>query len=122
MSAPRVVCKFPVSAARRAKTAQSKDFSASSNSAPPPASRAARVLALAHRIEELVETGVVEDYASVARTLGLMRARLTQIMSLTLIAPRIQERLLIGDLHTTERALRPVCRQPQWDKQALPVG
>lgn len=119
MNPPRVVCKFPVSSARRESDTQPTD---SSNSGLPPASKAARVLALAHRIEELLETGVVEDYAEVARSLGLTRARLTQVMGMTLLAPSIQEQLLTGDLHTTERALRPVCRQSQWDKQALLVG
>lgn len=121
MSTPRVICKFPVSAARRANSAQSSDSSVSSNLGPPSASKAARVLALAHRIEELVETGVVDDYASVARSLGLTRARLTQVMGLTLLAPSIQEKLLLGGLRTTERALRPVHALAHWDEQARQI-
>ncbi len=79
--------------------------------------RAARMLALAHHIERLVEAGELADYAAAARALGLTRARLTQVMSLLLLAPEIQERLLVGDLVVTERSLRAVLRVPEWAEQ-----
>ena len=54
-----------------------------------PVSRAARLLALAHHVERLVDDGQVESYAVVARKLGLTRARMTQILALTGLSPRV---------------------------------
>lgn len=56
--------------------------------------RVAVMLALAHKIEDTIDRGVVRDRAEVARRLGLTRARLTQLMDLTLLAPDIQEQIL----------------------------
>ena len=82
------------------------------------ASRVARMLALAHYVERLVEAGELESYATAARALGLTRARLAQVMKLVLLAPKIQERILLGDnLQTSERSLRAVVAEPEWRKQ-----
>jgi hypothetical protein len=51
-------------------------------------------LALAHKLEEAIQHGVVADRADVARRLGLMRARATQPLDLALLAPDIQEDVL----------------------------
>ncbi len=51
--------------------------------------RVARLLALALRVEHLVQTAVVPDYATVARLGHISRARLTQILNLSLLAPEI---------------------------------
>ena len=51
-------------------------------------------MALALKFEELIRKGVVKDYAELARLGHITRARLTQIMNLTLLAPSIQEELL----------------------------
>ena len=80
-------------------------------------SRAARMLALAYSIEHDIEAGKVPDYASAARSLGITRARLTHLTKLLLLAPAIQERLLVGDLDASERALRTVVCEPAWDRQ-----
>jgi hypothetical protein len=64
---------------------------------PEPVRRPARVavmLALAHKIQDAIDRGVVRDRAEVARRLGLTRARVTQIMDLTLLAPDLQEQIL----------------------------
>jgi hypothetical protein len=42
--------------------------------------RVARLLALAHRLERLVRTGVVKDYAEAARLGHVTRARISQII------------------------------------------
>jgi hypothetical protein len=84
-------------------------------SASPP--KVALMLALAHQIERLIESGEVADYADAARALGLTRARLTQVMNLLLLAPSIQEAVLTGRVETTERALREVVGEPCWEKQ-----
>ena len=56
--------------------------------------RVARLMALALKFEGLVRSGAVTDYAELARLGHVTRARLTQIMNLTLLAPDIQEALL----------------------------
>ena len=78
---------------------------------PPPAApgrvpRAARLLALAHRLERLLRAGVVRDYAELARLGRVTRARVSQIMSLLNLAPAIQEEILF--LPRVERGRDPV--------------
>ncbi len=80
-----------------------------------PVSRAARMLALAHYVERLVEQGTVASYADAARQLGVSRARLTQIMNLLSLSSRVQEGLLLGDLHLSERRIRAVVRA-EWER------
>ncbi|HYH67846.1 MAG TPA: hypothetical protein VD866_24325 [Urbifossiella sp.] len=64
--------------------------------APPPerVPRVARLMALAIKLEALVRTGVVRDYAELARLGRVTPARITQVMNLTLLTPDIQEALL----------------------------
>ena len=56
--------------------------------------RVAISLALAHKLQQAIDTGVVTDRAEIARRLGLTRARVTQIMNLLLLPVAEQERLL----------------------------
>jgi hypothetical protein len=56
--------------------------------------RIARLLALAHKLEDLVRQGIIADYATLARLGQVSRARVTQIMNLLHLAPAIQEALL----------------------------
>ena len=58
--------------------------------------RIVRLLALAHRWHRLIDEGEIRDQAEVARRVGLTRARVTQIMSLIRLSPRIQARLASG--------------------------
>jgi hypothetical protein len=55
------------------------------------------MLALGHEIVRLVDEGLLKDLADAADLLGFTRARVTQIVDLTLLAPEIQEALLFGD-------------------------
>ncbi len=59
--------------------------------------RISRYMALAIHFEELIRQGVVTDYADLARLGHVTRARVTQIMNLRLLAPEIQEELLLGE-------------------------
>ncbi len=95
-------------------------------SAPPdPASRPARVavtLAMAHKIRQGILDGEIRDQADAARRLGLTRARLSQILDLTNLAPDLQERILLlevidGREPLPERALRRVLRFSGWIDQ-----
>ena len=85
--------------------------------------RVARQLALAHEIERRIRAGELDDLAHAARVFGLTRARITQIVSLTLLAPAIQDDILalppvtVGRDTITERRLRPIVAEPVWDRQ-----
>jgi len=85
--------------------------------------RVSRLMALAIRLERLLAEGVARDYADLARLGGVTRARLTQIMNLTLLAPDIQESLLFlprtlrGRDPIQEPHLRPITLMPDWRKQ-----
>ena len=85
--------------------------------------RVSRLLALAHHIQELLDTGQVKDLAEVARRGNVTRARVTQIMNLLLPAPDIQEEVMFlprttrGGDGVTERGLRNVIREPLFAKQ-----
>jgi len=54
-----------------------------------PRSRAARQppAALAHRLDELVRAGVIADYATLAELAHVSRARMSQILTLIVLAP-----------------------------------
>jgi hypothetical protein len=56
--------------------------------------RVSRLLALALRLDQLVRTGTLADYATLARLGHVSRARVSQILSLVQLAPDIQETLL----------------------------
>ena len=57
--------------------------------------RIARYMALAIYYEDLIRKGHVHDYAEIATLGHVTRARVTQIMNLRLLAPDIQERLIL---------------------------
>ena len=87
-------------------------------SPPEPVRRPARVaimLALAHKIQEAIDREVVRDRAEVARRLGITRARVTQLLDLTLLAPEIQEEILFAEAvdgvePISERAIRNIVK------------
>ncbi|MGF1580273.1 MAG: hypothetical protein ACFCD0_13000 [Gemmataceae bacterium] len=56
--------------------------------------RVSKLMALAIRFEELVRDGVITNYAELARLGQVTRARITQILNLTLLAPDVQEAIL----------------------------
>lgn len=82
--------------------------------------RISKMMALAIHLQELVDSGKVTDYAELARAGFVSRARVTQIMNLTLLAPDIQEAVLFlpqipsGRDPLSERKLRQVAANPIW--------
>jgi len=60
------------------------------------APRIARLLALAHKLDGLVRSGAVRDYAELARLGHVSAARVSQIMTLLHLASAIQEYLLVS--------------------------
>lgn len=89
----------------------------------PAVPRAVRLLALAIRFEGQIREGSVRDQSALARRLGITQPRMTQIMSLTLLAPEIQEQVL--SMHglanracpVNERSLRRIAAEPCWERQ-----
>jgi hypothetical protein len=87
--------------------------------------RVARLLALAHRFENLVNTGQVKSYADIARLGHVTRARICQIMNLLLLAPAIQQEILWLPRTTRGRdrikllQLQPIAAALDWRKQRV---
>jgi len=85
--------------------------------------RVVRLLAFAHEIGRRSRAGELNDLAHAARVLGLTRAWVTQIVSLTLLAAAIQEEILAMPMVTsgrdpiTERSLREIVAEPVWGEQ-----
>lgn len=85
--------------------------------------RVARLMALAIKINGLIETGAIADQAEAARIGHVTRARMTQIMNLLLLAPDIQEAILIlprtfrGRDPIVETHLRPIVAERCWQRQ-----
>lgn len=86
-----------------------------------PAPRVAWLVALAHKLEDLIRSGRVKDYAELARLAQVSAARIAQIVLLGQLAPDIQEYILFLSAEQsgliTEPELRRIAREPRWDRQ-----
>lgn len=93
--------------------------------APPKLPHITKLMALAIRLEHLLATGQITDQAEIARTAGITRARVTQILNLTQLAPDIQQAIL--DLEPTidqfprfrENEMREIAIELSWEKQRV---
>lgn len=85
--------------------------------------RITKLMALAVRLDGLIQAGHVQDQAELARLAHVTRARLTQIMNLRLLAPDIQESLLFlppilhGRAPVLLRDLQPLASINDWQQQ-----
>jgi hypothetical protein len=85
--------------------------------------RVARLMALAIKLQDLVDRGDVRHYAEIAQLGHVTRARMTQLMNLLLLAPDIQENLLFlpptkqGRDPVSERSIRTVAATHNWRRQ-----
>ena len=83
----------------------------------------ARLLALAHHFQELLDARVVETQAELAELAKLTPGRVTQIMNLRYLAPDIQEEIFFlppvteGPPPVTERDLRELLKTVVWSEQ-----
>ena len=103
---------------KRAGTGAPKRLAAGAAQAAPEAvPRIARLLALAHKFQGMLDSGEVASMAELARLGRVSRARITQIMDLMMLAPDIQEEVLFGDEPTQLRHLIVLCRHPIWNEQ-----
>ena len=95
------------------------------SSAPAKLPHITKLMALAIRLEHLLATGQVKDQAEIARTAGITRARVTQIINLAQLAPDIQEAILNLEPTTDhvprvrEREVRTIAILPNWEKQRI---
>ncbi len=82
--------------------------------------RITKMMALAIRLDHLIKSGQVTDQAELARVGHVSRARLTQIMDLNLLAPDIQEDILLSvdqGRKILERDVRKIAQHCDWKVQ-----
>ena len=79
--------------------------------------RIARLLALAHKFQGMLDRGDVASMADLARVGRVSRARITQIMDLRLLAPEIQEQVLFTGMDVPLKDLLPINRAVLWSSQ-----
>ena len=90
--------------------------------------RITRLMALAVKFQDMIESGRIRDYADIARLGYVTRARVTQIMNLLNLAPDIQERILTQDSNqtdfklATERHIRQIVSAVDWGEQRRRVS
>jgi len=83
----------------------------------------ARLMALAIRLDGLMQTGAIKDYATLARLGHVSRARITQILNLVHLAPDLQEAILFLDQDLIDAArvtlgtLQPLTALLDWSQQ-----
>jgi hypothetical protein len=84
---------------------------------------AAILLATAHRLDDLLRSGQAATLIELARTVGVTVPRVSQILSLVLLAPDLQEKILDQrgavdrKLVPSERELRRIAAEAEWKKQ-----
>jgi hypothetical protein len=85
--------------------------------------RVSRLMALAIKLETLLEKRTLRDYTDIAVLGRVSKARVTQIMNLLNLAPDIQEQLLFLPATTLprdkicERHLREIGKRVDWGEQ-----
>jgi hypothetical protein len=90
--------------------------------------RITRLMALAIRCDELLRTGKVRDLEHLATIGNVSQPRISQILSLTMLAPEIQETLLFlprlseGKPEISEKSLRKITMLDDWDEQRKAWG
>ena len=82
-----------------------------------------RLMALAIKLQGMIDRGEVKDFAELARLGKVTRARVTQVMNLLMLAPDIQEAILFlppvteGHDPVKEWHVRPILREADWPRQ-----
>lgn len=85
--------------------------------------RISRLMAIAIRLDELLQSGQVAGLTELARLGHVTQPRMSQILNLTLLAHDIQEELLFlprvreGKAAIHEKLLRPIAAEVDWTKQ-----
>ncbi|MCX5679331.1 MAG: hypothetical protein NTZ95_01485 [Candidatus Omnitrophica bacterium] len=80
-------------------------------------------LVLAHQIQETISEGKAKDLGQVTGWLGMTYTRIKQITNLLLLCPKIQEEILLINsdkiLQITERKIRDITKEIDWQKQII---
>lgn len=90
--------------------------------------RITRLMALAIRCDELLRSGKVRNLEHLATIGNVSQPRISQILSLTMLAPDIQETLLFlprlskGKSEISEKSLRKITKLDDWDEQRRAWG
>jgi site-specific DNA recombinase len=82
--------------------------------------RISRLLALALKMEQMIQEGAVKNYSELARRGQVSTARITQVMNLLHLAPDLQEQVLLGntaDHRLRESAVRKLSTVVLWSEQ-----
>ncbi len=113
---------IPVNHTRRARIMEDRLGPAEPPSPPKPDPRIphiTRLMALAIKLQEMIDRGEIQDYVDIARLGYITRARASQIMNLTLLAPDIQEKLLYltEEIPIREHEMRTVASHALWVEQ-----
>jgi DNA invertase Pin-like site-specific DNA recombinase len=90
--------------------------------ASPPVPRVSRLLALALKMEEMIQDGTVKKYSDLARLGQVSAARITQMMNLLNLASNIQEQILSPAtplIELRESAVRKLSSIVLWDDQRV---
>lgn len=80
-------------------------------------------LVLAYQIQETLSEGKAKDLYQVSGWLGMTYTRIKQITNLLFLCPKIQEEILLMHtdkiLQTTERKIRDIAKEIDWQKQII---
>ena len=108
--------EIPLNFSRRQDVGRPKKMAAP---VPPRIPRIARLMPLAIKFQDMVDSGEVNDYAEIARLGYVTRARLTQIMNLLLLAPDIQDAWLNANEESgiQKHRLRSAAQHVSWSAQ-----
>jgi hypothetical protein len=117
---------IPVNHTRRARSMEERLGPPEPPQGPKPGPRIPRItrlMALAIKLQEMIDRGEIQDYVDIARLGYITRARASQIMNLTLLAPDIQESILCNfeEIETVgllpEHDLRHIAKEVNWAAQ-----
>ena len=117
---------IPVNHTRRARSMEERLGPPEPPQGPKPGPRIPRIsrlMALAIKLQEMIDRGEIQDYVDIARLGYITRARASQIMNLTLLAPDIQEALVTWDSaeaatsDIAEHHLRAITKYALWAEQ-----
>jgi hypothetical protein len=114
---------IPVSHTRRARSMEERLGPAEPPKPGPRIPHITRLMALAIKLQEMIDRGEIQDYVDIARLGYITRARASQIMNLTLLAPDIQESILCNseEIETvallTEHDVRQITKEVNWAAQ-----
>ena len=87
---------------------------------PPSVPRVSRLLALALKMDQMIQVGTVKNYSELAHLGQVSTSRISQVMNLLHLAPDIQEDLLLGSRPASwlrESAIRRLSTIVLWSEQ-----